>query len=159
MKIDQIAYYCQTDEQRKSVMKSFGLPEDAKWVEDMVTARNIFPDGTESISVGHLRFNYDKGIELELLEYVLGKHWRTDDPQPWREFLPMLSHIGIHLDDWDPMPEPNDSMKLVQETFTISHTSDYLTNPSSKGFGRKYQYRIFQLADGSYIKYIRRISA
>jgi hypothetical protein len=47
--------------------------------------------------------------------------------------------------------------RLVQETFTTKHTSEYLTKEGSPGFGRKYHYRIFELSPGSYIKYIKRI--
>lgn len=148
MKMDQIAFACFSAEAAERVKASFGL-QDKEWIKDRVegigTHRNI----------AELQFNYDLGIELEILRYVKGPSWLTASPI-LSGHLPFISHVGVHLDDGEEFPEMK-GCPLVQETFTLSHTADYLTRPGSPGFGRKYHYRIHEIGPGSYIKYIRRI--
>jgi hypothetical protein len=153
MKCDQCAWYAKDDDAATCLIKSFGL-EDKKWVNDLVTGKSLFPDGSWSVNVGKLRFNYDLGIELEVLTYTEGRHWHQSDSM-WNNYAPsiFISHIGYHLDDGEEFPEVN--WPLVQETFTISHTAEYLT--TGPAAGRKYHYRIHQVSTGSYVKYIRRI--
>jgi len=169
MKIDQIAFYARTKDQEERIKVLLGLDTEP-WVEDVVTAKSLFPDGQWCINKGRLQFNYSLGIELEILTYIEGRHWHLASGDHYAMGAPVsynqagnplwgigrefISHVGIHLDDGADFPAM-DGCTLVQETFTQSHTSEYLT--TGGGAGRKYHYRIFELAPGTYIKYIRRI--
>lgn len=163
MKMDQLAFYADTDVQANRIKDQLGLI-DAEWIKDTVTAKSeVWPFSTEE-NVAELQFNYSLGIELEILRYVKGCSWHHQNPLAVKggfdrkgANLPFISHVGIHLEDNEDFPEMR-YCPLVQETFTISHTSEYLTKEGSPGFGRKYHYRIFELSPGSYIKYIRRIN-
>jgi len=115
----------------------------------VVTANNDIISG---VNVAELQFCYALGCELEIIRYISGPRWHPD-PAPARKFF---SHVGIHLDDGEPFPLMPYS-RIVQETHTISHTSEYLTKPGSPGFGRKYHYRIHLVGPGTFVKYIRRI--
>jgi hypothetical protein len=153
MKMDQCAFYAADERVVKEIMADFNLTE-ATWIRDVVTARSKVVIGNEikaGENVAELLFNYDLGIELEILRYLSGPHWLM----PRLANRKFISHIGIHLDNDEPFPLI--SGRIVQETFTLSHTSDYLTKPGSPGYMRKYHYRIIELSPGSYIKLIRRI--
>jgi hypothetical protein len=151
MKIDQIAFYCSTDEQANQIKDQFGL-RGAQWVQDTVTAMSKVPNFEEQPNKAELQFNYDLGIELEILRYISGPSWHLSNPI--RHSPPFISHVGIHLEDGEDFPAMA-HCKLVQETWTLSHTAPYLT--TGPAAGRRYHYRIFELSPGSYIKYIRRI--
>ena len=155
MKIDQIAFYCPTEAAGLKVKRFFNL-ESATWIQDKVTARSTF--GNQAIppseNIAELQFNYDLGIELEILCYISGPSWHWTNPLN-RE-PQFISHVGIHLDDEEDFPD-DCGFPLVQETFTQSHTSEYLTKPESPGYMRRYHYKIYEMSPGSYIKYIRRI--
>lgn len=164
MKIDQVAFYSKDEEQTEKIKEALGL-KDKQWVIDQVTAKSLFPDGQWCINKGLLRFNYDLGIELEILTYTEGRHWAIDcksdfatgfkqNGNPLWSLNTFISHVGIHLEDGEEFP-PMVGWPLVQETFTMSHTSEYLT--TGGGAGRLYHYRIHEMAPGTYIKYIRRI--
>jgi len=160
MKIDQVAFYAATQAQSDAIKAMLGLTQE-EWVTDTVTARSIV-NGVDGQNVGELQFNYSLGIEVEILRYIEGLSWHNSNPLAGNAFTrgilkaPFISHVGIHLDDGEPFPEMI-GCRLVQETFTISHTGQYLTDPRSPGYGRKYHYRIFELSPGSYIKYIARV--
>lgn len=161
MKIDQIAFYCTDDAAVAAVKEHFGL-EKAKWHFDTVTAISaVRGHDAAKKNVALLQFNYDLGIELEILRYIDGPNWhitnRARNPEK-----PYISHVGIHLEDNEPFPDEAGRLdtsffELVQETRTQSHTAPYLTDPESKGFGRLYHYKIYEMAPGHYVKYIRRI--
>ena len=154
MKIDQIAFYCSTLEQASQVKAQFGLI-NANWIQDTVVARSKVWDLQEQSNTAELQFNYDLGIELEILRYIKGPHWADPAQLLYNGFkVPFISHVGIHLDDGEEFPAMA-NCRLVQETWTISHTAPYLT--TGPAAGRKYHYRIFEMSPGSYIKYIRRI--
>lgn len=153
MRLDQCAWYARDDEAAEILKGVLGLRQ-AEWVADQVTGKSLFPDGQWEINVGELRFNYNHGIELEILTYKEGRHWHMRSPQ-WGLGLPFwISHVGYHLDDHEEFPQDAPG-QLVQETFTQSHTSEYLT--TGAGAGRKYHYRIYQITPGSYVKFIKRI--
>lgn len=166
MKMDQIAFYARTDVQEYAIKEHFGLTK-AEWVKDTVTARSILPDPyvghpdnvNETVNVANLLFNYDLGIELEILRYVEGSHFHDyNHALGYDKVDPFISHIGIHLADEENFPEVDDCFfNLRQETFTISHTAPYLTDPNSPGFGRKYHYRIYEMAPNHFVKYIKRV--
>lgn len=155
MKADQLAWYAHNEEQVVAIKKMFGLL-DKPWVEDQATGKLVvrrnYGSVVEGQSVGHLRFNYDLGIELEILTYLEGPHWHEERP----EFLagqPFLSHVGIHMDDesekhWDK------ASRIVQDMWTIQHTNPYLLEK-----GRKYHYQIRDTVAqlGHFTKYIWRI--
>lgn len=157
MRLDQTAFYASTNEQAEQIKSQFGLA-DAEWIKDTVHARSIVW-GAECENVAELQFNYSLGgHELEILRYVSGPNWHDPKALLYRQGfkVPFISHVGLHLDDGEEFPAM-EHCKLVQETFTISHTAKYLTAPDSPAAGRLYHYRIFELSPGSYIKYIRRI--
>ena len=157
MKMDQVAYYCRTLVAENAVKKFLGL-EKAEWLCDCVKATSTFPTDGASLgsvpSTAMLQFNYDLGIELEILRYLTGPSWHGRNPLARCD--PFQSHIGVHLDDGEAFPDESQFL-LVQETFTLGHTAKYLIDPKSPGYGRKYHYRIYEVSPGSYIKYIRRI--
>lgn len=161
-KLDQLAFYCSDDRQEELIRNIYGLDEVP--IDDVVTSRcrvafkhdDSIADAPEVINVGHLKFWYKLGMEFEILRYVSGPSWH--DINPMNGHCPFVSHHGIHIDDMSEMPDLKPfGLKLVQENFTISHTSAYLTTPSSQGFGRKYHYRIYRLPDGQHLKLIKRI--
>lgn len=156
MKIDQIAFYASTDEQAAKIKEQFGLL-NAEWIKDTVTATSVVW-GNKHTNIAELQFNYDLGIELEILRYINGPHWRDPDNlvHSMGFIESFISHVGIHLADGEDFPTMM-HCRLVQETWTQGHTAKYLTDPSSPAAGRKYHYRIFEMSQGSYIKYIRRI--
>lgn len=153
MKIDQVCFYAPDHQEVNRIKAQFGLI-DAKWIKDTVTAESTVWPFDKEINVAELQFNYDLGIEFEILRYIDGDHWHNNNPLLTTNGLPFISHIGIHLDDSEDFPKM-ELCKLVQETFTLSHTTEYLT--TGAGAGRKYHYRIFEMSPGTYIKYIRRI--
>lgn len=151
MKIDQCAFYAHTNEDADRIKEQFGLL-GAQWIRDTVTARSKVIGNGERENVAELQFNYDLGVELEILRYVDGPSWHLTNPLSKNSSF--ISHIGIHLEDGEPFPEMRHCI-MVQETFTLSHTAAYLT--TGPAAGRKYHYRIFELSPGSYVKYIKRI--
>lgn len=148
-KMDQIAYYCQHERQANELKKLFGL-QDADWVQDTVTAKSTVYGRNPVINKAELQFNYDLGIELEILRYIEGPSWHTERPKN----TAFISHVGIHLADGEEFPKMS-GCTLVQETFTLEHTAPYLT--TGAGAGRKYHYRIYEIGRQTYIKHIKRI--
>lgn len=154
MKMDQVAFLAVRESQIPDIKASLGLAE-AQWTEDEVTGRVVVHHGgaaLEGLSRAKLLFNYDRGIELEILHYVEGPHWHANMLQ----FLygePHLSHLGHHLEDQEPWPET--PWPLVQEMWTESHT-----NPAI-ALKRTYHYRIHDARQGLgvFLKFIRRINA
>ena len=152
--MNQIAFYASSDEQAEQIKAQFGL-SNAEWIKDTVHARSSVWDFPEEPNTAELHFNYDLGIELEILRYIQGRNWHDPARILDGQFkVPFISHVGIHLADGEEFPAM-EHCKLVQETFTVSHTAKYLTEGPAAG--RKYHYRIFEMSQGSYIKYIRRI--
>lgn len=155
MRIDQVAIYTETDSEIARIKAMFGL-QDAEWSSDTVTAISSVYGSAPEQNVAELLFNYDLGIEFEILRYIEGPSWHDVrasglTPAIYIPPQPFISHIGLHLEDDEDFPDMP-GCELVQETFTRSHTSKYLVEN-----GRTYHYRIFQLSPGSYIKYIKRV--
>lgn len=152
-KIDQLAFYCPTEAHEEFVRKLFGLDGPPDVIDHVTSDAKVGPYRGSNTAV--LQFWYSHGIEFEILRYVDGPHWHTNKSIPFGT----LSHYGIHLDDAQEMPDlaVSHGLLLVQENFTKEHTSTYLTDPHSPGFGRKYHYRIYQMPDGNYLKLIKRI--
>lgn len=156
MKLDQIAFYASTEEEAWQIKRMLGL-HNAVWIEDMVTADSIVYDFNplKIINVGQLRFNYDMGVELEILTYREGTHWHMlTNPlwnKDWGNGQRFISHVGFHLEDGEDFPNVPGA-RLVQETWTKEHTNAYIVE-----IGRKYHYKIYEVTPGTYVKYIKRI--
>lgn len=159
MKIDQIAFYCADDKAEAIIKSHFGLL-NAEWKKDTVTALSrIADDPEEIVNVGYLQFNYDLGIELEILRYDDdSEHWHVD--QVWKMNMlganfPFISHVGIHLEEGEDFPVVDERLfRLVQETWTKHHTNPYVVEKK-----RLYHYRIYKCnGSHSYIKYIKRVA-
>lgn len=150
MKIDQIAYYCQTTKAADFVKRMLGIDKEP-WVLDTVTARSSVYGKEFVTNVAELQFNYSLGIEVEILRYVQGPNWH-DVTQFSAE--PFISHVGAHLADGEDFPTFSGCV-LAQETFTEKHTGEYLT--TGAGAGRLFHYKVFQLRRGNYFKVIKRI--
>lgn len=149
MKMDQIAFYCNTDLAELMVKNAFGLA-DKEWVQDYVIGDSSVFGGPFIENKAHLQFNYDLGIEIELLRYVEGPHWHTFEVDERAAFI---SHIGVHLDANEPFPDMGIGWSMVQETFTKSHTNAFVNEKK-----RKYHYQIFRsYGTKTYIKFIKRI--
>lgn len=152
MKMDQIAFYAHDEAQAYDVMVELGLA-GAKWVEDEVTGAVWVDGGKRMESKAHLRFNYDLGIELEILTYLQGPHWLMTKPD-FKTGLPFLSHIGIHMEKNETpahWKHADSRMSLRQVMSTLSHTNSYLVEN-----GRTYHYEIYDLFGGQSIKFIWR---
>lgn len=155
MKIDQIAYYHINDRAERELKRDLGLL-DAPWQKDTVVANSIVYDrngnGLSCVNEADLQFNYDLGIELELIRYTRGHHWHKHEHALNADIW--LSHVGAHVEDDFP---PMGGARLVQETWTRSHSGAFFA-PGAPGHGRTYHYRIYELAPRTYFKLIKRIN-
>lgn len=154
MKLDQIAYYAHDENQAQIIREMFGV-QDGEWVEDIAKGDVVVRLGEKEIeaqSAGHLRFNYETGIELEILTYLEGPHWHEEKP----DFIAgnvFLSHIGFHMEDGErPPAHVLEKGVLVQEMNTHTHTNDYVNSRN-----RTYHYEIYRMPVGPDLKYIWRI--
>ncbi len=150
MRADQIAYYCSTKDAAEQVKKMLGLA-DKDWIKDRVIADSRVWGKGPFENIADLQFNYNLGIELEIIRYVDGIHWHGVGAS--KETKPFISHVGIHLNDDEDFP-PMEGIELAQETFTKSHTSEYLT--TGEGAGRLYHYRIYAVGPNNFLKFIKR---
>jgi hypothetical protein len=154
--LDQVAFYCSNLEQSNKLKAQFGLLNEP-WIIDTVTGQSVVAGSTQKVeNVAELQFNYSLGIELEILRYISGPHWHERVNPLFNSNYAFASHIGHHLKPDELFPDMLGA-PLVQETFTQSHTSSFLTDPDSPGYGRKYHYRIHELSPGTYLKFIKRI--
>lgn len=155
MKFDQICCYAHTLAHAENIKASFGISK-GKWVEDIVTGDvKVWERGKmheAGVSVGKLLFNYDLGIEFEILQYLAGPHWQTLRSE-FQSRKGMISHFGFHLENEEPWPEIDETL-LAQEMITTAHTNPFLVFR-----GRRYHYKIYDLREttGAYHKFIRRI--
>ncbi len=155
--LDQIAIYVSTAEEERMAKAAWGLT-DAEWSEDYVIGRAVVHGEDVPRSRARLLFNYDLGIELEILQYLEGDNWHAHYQRsaPGDQFSghfrdgPFISHIGFHVNDG---PLPSLPFPLVQELWTEEHTNPHVA-------GRKYHYRIFdtRAVNGCFSKYIKRVS-
>lgn len=138
MKLDQIAYYAHNEEQVEQIKKQFGLL-GSSWIEDTATGIiKLDGKGNPFKSVGHLRFNYALGIELEILTYLEGPHWHQDKSEFLNQ-IPFISHIGFHMEGSPEDFIPPEGFKLAQVMDTTEHTNEYIVEK-----GRKYHYEIYK---------------
>lgn len=154
MKLDQLCVYTSTLEVAEMAKVTLGL-ENAKWALDEVYGNVLVIDkhGKEhaGISRGILQFNYDTGMEYELLTYLDGPNWHdlhNIDQSPAR-----VGHVGYHLEDGEEWPT-HFGGSMVQEMITVTHS-----NQVAMEGDRRYHYRIYDtvMLLGYYSKVIRRL--
>lgn len=158
MKLDQIAYYAHNEYQWSSIADQFGICIARNdWVHDKVVGDlTLFnEDGSvkhDGQSTADLSFNYDMGIEFEILTYLKGRHWHDEKPE-FRDGVPFISHIGFHMDPGEVVPKLIlEKGQLVQHMQTISHLNPYLIEKK-----RRYVYEIYAMPFGPDQKFIWRI--
>lgn len=154
MKLDQICVYANTEIDVDNAKADLNLSL-ADWVVDEVEGDVRVMDRSGywhyGVSRGVLRFNYDLGIEFELLTYKDGMNWHNLNNRMWAPV--MFGHCGYHLEKGEPWPEHLEHM-LIQEMTTYRHT-----NPEVIRKDRTYNYRIYDTVPtlGHYTKVIRRL--
>lgn len=148
-KIEQVAFACADPSAIINIAQSFGLKN---WSHDTVVAKgHVF--GLPATNKAELHFNYELGIELELIKYLEGFNWhRRRHPQ-----YIFLSHMGFHVDEAKMQKCKSQlaaaAVEIAQEVITQSHT-----NPVIAG-KRTYHYVVFdtQHLIGFDLKLIERI--
>jgi hypothetical protein len=149
MKIDQIAFNTKNPLALMTTFQAMGLTE---WHHDVVKASGEVY-GNFASNRAELHFNYQLGIELEILHYQEGDNWLRGGREK------DLSHLGCHIETEEEVNAIKEKMKglgigIAQEVYTTSHT-----NPVIAG-KRKYHYVIFASKPfiGFDLKIIRRIN-
>jgi hypothetical protein len=146
MKLDQLAFYAVDQAARDDIKRVFGL-QDARWIRDAAVGRAIVKGKKYAAVTAVLEFNYDLGIEFEILTFsTYSPYWQSKGHHP-----SFFSHIGIHVDEFPEIEAP-----LVYELWTEDHTNPYLKEQK-----RTYHYRIHDTTKhlGVYTKFIRRVEA
>ncbi len=158
-KFDQIAFYVPDMDAAKKAYRALGCTD---WTDDIVTAQGkigIVKDSRKQVNVAHLAFNYQLGIELELIQYKAGNNWhqvggRVDEVNHCSH--PFASHMSWHTEDIKVERSAFESkgLQVVQDVLTLSHT-----NPHLVANGRKYRYIIFDSRNliGFDLKLIQRV--
>lgn len=146
MKQDQVAYYSRNEKSDAIVKNWFGLL-DANWIYDEVTAE-VVVGARKGVNVAELQFCDKLGTQFELIRYISGPNWLEHIPFSSR---PSIAHIGYHLEDGEDWP-PMIGCTCVQQATTIKHTAPHIGN-------KRYQYRIFEMSSGHYVKFIKRVTA
>lgn len=130
MKIDQIAFAAYNDEDERKIKSLLGLVS-ADWIEDIVVAKGEV-NGIPGENVAKLLFNYDYGIELEILRYTEGRNYLHQQSIP----AGTICHIGMHYTGEGEVPTFGPD--VIQRVETQSHTNPFLLEE-----GRKYRYTIY----------------
>lgn len=143
-KIDQLAFISYGANDTWAIQKELGLL-DAQWIEDICVASGEVR-GEPGVNKARLLFNYDMGMEVEILQYLEGPNY-AEGLAGGR-----VCHYGIHAHAG--MPAPSFGAKVVQRVKTRSHTNDFLVRT-----GRRYQYTIYDTLHslGVFTKVIERI--
>lgn len=156
LKIDQLAFIARSDTE-ETLIKRFLRLDKADWVEDYVVAEGYVRghEGTQS-NRAKLLFNYDLGVEVEILRYIEGPNYPDEGAVPSGH----LAHIGYHVEKGQKIPEPLDgfmfSAPVIQQVVTKTHTNEFLITT-----GRRYRYTIYDTKPmfGVYMKVIERLEA
>lgn len=145
-KIDQLAYIAYNDADERNIKTALGML-DADWIEDEVVASGTVR-GVPGVNKAKLLFNYDMGVEVEILRYIDGPNYAS------HLVAGRMCHVGIHAATGQ--PAPTFDAPIIQQVKTRSHTNEFLLKT-----GRKYQYTIYDTfqALGVYMKVIERIEA
>lgn len=128
MKIDQIAFISHSAVDTINIKHSLGL-EAATWIEDVVHAKGTVR-GVEGENRALLLFNYDNGIETEILQYLEGPNYASEIHSGH------VCHIGMHYSGEGPVPTFD--APIIQRVETQEHTNPYLLEQ-----GRHYRYTIY----------------
>ncbi len=163
-KIEQVAYHVKDiDEGKRHFEHALGLAKE-NWIDDTVVAMGkIAGCPLEQLNKAHLTFNYQVGLELELIQYVEGVNWHSVAGRVGNNFEPFSvvfpSHLGMHVTSLVQMGEWITQMKkagisVAQEVETLSHTNPVLVN-----LKQYYHYVVFNSRHllGFDLKLIRRM--
>ena len=145
-KIDQLAFISHSERDTLAIKRQLGL-EDAEWIEDICVASGEVR-GVPGVNKARLLFNYDMGIEVEILQYLEGPNYASNLSGG------RLCHYGIHAAP-NQVP-PTFDAPIIQRVKTRSHTNEFLLTT-----GRRYQYTIYDTLQslGVYTKVIERIES
>lgn len=166
LKIDQLAFLARSDEDEAAIKKQLRLT-NANWVEDRVVAEGYVrgarkvgePRGEPSRNTAKLLFNYDMGIEVEILRYTEGHNYA--DEAGIKNCT--LCHIGAHVNKGSSTSDLPSGMidfvfasPIIQQVETRTHTNEFLMTT-----GRRYRYTIYDTVPllGVFMKVIERIEA
>lgn len=155
LKLDQIAFVARNDTEELLIKRMLRL-QDANWVEDEVVASGYVKGfGDDQTNKAKLLFNYDLGIEVEILRYTEGVNYvevgGVDSGN--------VAHIGFHLEKGQSLEQFQGLVfpsSLMQQVVTREHTNEFLLKS-----GRRYRYTIYDTKPlfGVYLKVIERIEA
>jgi hypothetical protein len=144
--VDQVAWYAVDTDAREKLKELFGL-EHAEWITDVAMGRAVHRKREYRSVAALLEFNYDLGIELEIVTFGSeSPYWQ----KRFRKNPSFLSHIGIHVEEF-----PEDfEFPIIYEMWTEAHTNPYLIERK-----RFYHYRIYGTLRvlGVYLKMIKRV--
>jgi hypothetical protein len=154
MNMNQVAIAYANDEQKAAIKKTLGLA-DADWIKDKVRAGvQVLGRHGEYVTgenVAELEFCMAMGgTQFELISYTSGPNWIAEAGR-LGVAMPMVAHIGFHLDDGEEWPMVDG--KLAQEAVTVEHSNEEVNKAD-----RRYHYRIYRISPTTYFKFIRRIT-
>lgn len=156
LKIDQIAFLARNDQDEAMIKKLLRL-DNAAWVEDYVEAEGyVRGHGEAGRNKAKLLFNYDLGIEVEILRYLDGPNY----PDIGEVGSGTVAHIGMHVEKGQQIPiELQDFVfagPMIQQVVTKTHSNQFLIDT-----GRRYRYTIYDTKSliGVYLKVIERLEA
>lgn len=143
-KIDQLAFISHSEEDTRKIKETLGL-QNADWTEDIVVASGEVR-GQTGTNKARLLFNYDMGIEVEILQYLEGPNYASNLHGQ------RICHYGIHATAGKPVPTFD--APIIQRVKTREHSNEFLLKT-----GRTYQYTIYDTMHtlGVYTKVIERI--
>lgn len=143
-KIDQLAFISHSEKDTQAIKNQLGL-QDASWTEDICVASGEVR-GVPGVNKARLLFNYDMGIEVEILQYLEGPNYASQLGGG------RVCHYGIHAVAGKPVPTFD--APIIQRVKTRTHTNEFLLST-----GRRYQYTIYDTLNslGVFTKVIERI--
>lgn len=156
LRIDQLAFIARSDSDEMAIKRQLRL-QDADWVEDTVVAKGyVRGHGEAAVNKAKLLFNYDLGVEVEILRYTEGANYPDIGNVPSCN----LAHIGMHVEKGMEIPSPLAGFvfacPMIQQVCTQEHTNEFLLST-----GRRYRYTIYDTKAllGVYLKVIERLEA
>lgn len=153
LKLDQIAFVARNDTEELLIKRMLRL-QDADWVEDEVVASGyVKGHGDGQTNKAKLLFNYDLGIEIEILRYMEG----TNYVEVGNVESGNVAHLGFHLEKGKNLEAFQGLVfpaSLMQQVKTEQHTNEFLLKS-----GRRYRYTIYDTKPlfGVYLKVIERL--
>lgn len=141
MKLEQIAIA--TNNPRKTMDFLNAIFSLSTWSQDTVIANAMVFGAEPEDNKAQLNFNYELGVELEVLEYQEGNNWHKARVAAGATF-PFLSHIGYHCTEEEAQLQIElmraIGVGIAQEVFTTSHTNEVIAGK------RLYHYIVFDSA-------------